>query len=140
MKCERVLMMVAASSMLLLAGCGSDGIVFNGAQQVEQFPVRKTPVVHYQLPSEVPGTGGVGYVIDEQTMINLTGATFVEQGPAGHDLWAMIMSSGPCTDNPTCPPPNTPIADWIYTADNYKTPGPGWKGNRSEGASCRERV
>ncbi len=136
MKYERVLMMVAASSMLVLAGCGSNGIEFNGAQQVEQFPVRKIPVVHYQLPSEVPGPGGVGYVIDETTIINLTGATFVEQGPAGHDLWAMIMSSGPCTDNPTCPPPNTPIPDWPYTHDTYKTPGSGWKGQAVIEAYC----
>ena len=125
---KRVIMMAAASSMLLLAGCNADGLEFNGAQQVEQFPVRKTPVVHYQLPSEVPAAGGAGYVIDEQTMINLTGATFVEQGPAGFDLWGMVMSSGGCTDNPTCNTP-APNPDWNnYTHDVYKTPGPGWKG------------
>ena len=45
---KRVIMMAAASSMLLLAGCNADGLEFNGAQQVEQFPVRKIPVVHYQ--------------------------------------------------------------------------------------------
>ncbi|CAG0992013.1 hypothetical protein PLCT2_02525 [Planctomycetaceae bacterium] len=133
---KRVIMMAAASSMLLLAGCNADGLEFNGAQQVEQFPVRKIPVVHYQLPSEVPGPGGAGFVVDEQTMINLTGATFVEQGPASYDLWGMVMSSGGCTDNPTCSTP-APIPDWNnYTHDVYKTPGPGWKGQAVIEAYC----
>ena len=114
---KRVIMMAAASSMLLLAGCNADGLEFNGAQQVEQFPVRKIPVVHYQLPSEVPGVGGAGFVVDEQTMINLTGATFVEQGPASYGLWGLVMSSGGCTENPTCSTLNT-IPDWHdYTHD-----------------------
>lgn len=116
--------------MLLLAGCNADGLEFNGAQQVEQFPVRKTPVVHYQLPSEVPAAGGAGYVVDEQTMINLTGATFVEQGPAGHDLWAMTMSSGVCTDNPS---PLCSIIDWVWAHTDSQqggaiAHGAAWKG------------
>lgn len=108
---KRIAWMLAATTMFALSGC-SGGIEFNGAAQVEQFPVRKIPVVHYVLPSEVAAQGG-GYVVDENTMIALTSASFTEQGPAGFDLWTHMMQSAPCTDNPTC---NTsaPIPDWVY--------------------------
>lgn len=128
---KRIAFLLAAGGMLLLSGCGSDGIVFNGQAQIEQFPVRKIPVVHYQLPSEVPVTGGgAGFVLDETTMIALTGATFTQLGPAGFDLWAMSLTSTPCTDNDgACgPPPALNIDDLEYAFTNYKTPGPGWKG------------
>ena len=121
---KRVALLLAGGIVGLLAGCGSDGIVFNGVQQVEQFPVRKTPIVHYNLPSEVidPVTGDAS--VDVTTFLNITSASFIEQSSPGHDLWAMNMFVG-CTDNPTCSTP-APIPDWIYTHDIYKTPGGGW--------------
>ena len=54
---KRLVVLAAFGVFGLLAGCGSDGIVFNGVKQVEQFPVRKTPIVHYNLPSEVIEAG-----------------------------------------------------------------------------------
>lgn len=79
----------------LLAGCGSDGIEFNGVKQVEQFPVRKTPIVHYNLPVEVPNAVTSQPEIDASAFIYngvvITSATFTEKASPGHDLWAQAM-------------------------------------------------
>ncbi|MCA8913132.1 MAG: hypothetical protein KDB82_15635 [Planctomycetes bacterium] len=98
--------------------------MFNGVKQVEQFPVRKTPIVHYNLPSEVidPVTGDAS--IDVNTFTGLLWNAFPELPAPGNDLWAMNMFNG-CTDNPTCPTP-APVPDWHYTHDIYKSPGGGW--------------
>ncbi|MCB9893888.1 MAG: hypothetical protein H6839_05545 [Planctomycetes bacterium] len=111
--------------VVLLAGCGSGGIEFNGVRQVEQFPIRKTPIVHYNLPSEVidPITGNADVDVAAFNSINLQVTDFVEQATPGHDLWAMAMMDL-CTDNPTCPV--APVEDWTYTLTSYKTPGPSW--------------
>ncbi|MCA8914453.1 MAG: hypothetical protein KDB90_03505 [Planctomycetes bacterium] len=112
--------------VVLLAGCGSDGIEFNGLRQVEQFPIRKTPIVHYNLPSEVidPISGDAEVDVAAFNAINLQVTDFVEQATPGHDLWAMAMM-GQCTDNPTCPT-IAPKEDWAYTLENYKTAGAAW--------------
>lgn len=121
---KRVAVLLACGIVGMLAGCGSDGIVFNGLQQVEQFPVRKTPIVHFNLPSEVidPVTGDAS--VDVSTIATLLDTDFVELASPGHDLWGEVMH-GVCTDNPTCPTP-APVPDWIYTHDQYKQPGGGW--------------
>jgi len=120
---KRIAGIFAAGTLALLAGCGSDGIVFNGQKQVEQFPVRKTPIVHYNLPSEVtdPITGVTS--LDVTTLPTVPTA-FTELPQPGNDRWAMNML-GACSDNPTCRTP-TEVPDWPYTHDGYKTPGAGW--------------
>jgi hypothetical protein len=120
---KRITGFLAAGTLAFLAGCGSDGIVFNGQKQVEQFPVRKTPIVHYYLPSEVtdPITGVTS--LDVSTLPT-DPTVFVEKTPPGFDLWAMNML-GSCSDNPTCRTPQE-VPDWPYTHDGYKTPGAGW--------------
>ncbi|MCB9932425.1 MAG: hypothetical protein H6841_03295 [Planctomycetes bacterium] len=124
---KRVAVLIAVGVVGLVAGCGSDGIVFNGVKQVDQFPIRKTPIVHYNLPSEVtdPVTGDHSVDVTAFTSINLAPATFTEQATPGHDLWAEEFYAT-CTDNPTCPPPNTPVPDFIYTTQQYKPPGADW--------------
>jgi hypothetical protein len=122
---KRVAVLAAFGILGLLAGCNADGIEFNGVKQVEQFPVRKTPIVHYNLPSEVidPITGDAS--VDVNVFVGLTWNSFTEPAsPAGFDLWSMNMFVG-CTDNPTCPTP-APVPDWEYTHDTYKSPGGGW--------------
>lgn len=116
---------------LMLAGCGPGGIIFNGLQEVEQFPVRKTPVTHYNLPSEMinPITQEASII---EAMLPVQASSFVQRGPAGYDLWEQRMYNH-CTDNPTCPTP-APIPDWIWThngpalAGTYAS-GPNWKGH-----------
>lgn len=128
---KRVAALLAIGTFGFLAACGSDGIVFNGLQQVEQFPVRKTPIVHYNLPSEVidPVTGDASVDVSSFTSINLAYTDFTELSSPGHDLFMIGMypsaTSGNCTDNPTCPTPN-PVADWIYTLAAYKVNGAAW--------------
>jgi hypothetical protein len=124
---RRVAALIAVGVVGLLAGCGSDGIIFNGLRQVEQFPVRKTPIVHYNLPSEMtdPVTGDNWVDVTLFTSLNIMPGTFTEQATPGHDLWAQDFYTT-CTDNPTCPPPNVPIPDFIYTTENYKVPGASW--------------
>ncbi|MHC4840974.1 MAG: hypothetical protein ACYTDT_08490 [Planctomycetota bacterium] len=117
---------IAIGTFLLLMGCSSDGIVFNGVKQVQQFPVRKTPIVHYNLPSEVidPVTGDAS--VDFATIQNLTTASFAELAAPGHDLWPIFQNSnGDCTDNPTCATP-APVPDWIYTLLSDLSPGGNW--------------
>lgn len=123
---NRVIVLLTLGVIGLLAGCGSDGIVFNGVKQVEQFPIRKTPIVHYNLPSEVidPITGKAVVDVTTFTSISLLWNSFISQPSPGNDLWAMNMFNG-CTDNPTCPTP-APVPDWKYTHDQYKTPGGAW--------------
>lgn len=120
---KRISGIFAAGTLAFLAGCGSDGIVFNGQKQVEQFPVRKTPIVHYNLPSEVtdPITGVTSIDV---TLLPTDNTVFIERPTPGHDLWAMNML-GSCSDNPTCRTP-AEVPDWPYTHDSYKTPGAGW--------------
>ncbi len=122
---KRIVGLFAAGTLTLLAGCGSDGIVFNGQKQVEQFPVRKTPIVHYNLPSEVPDAI-TGLLAVDVTLLptDPSAATFPQRTSPGHDLWAMNMF-GACSDNPTCRTP-AEVPDWPYTHDSYKTPGAGW--------------
>ncbi|MCC6574216.1 MAG: hypothetical protein IT462_10535 [Planctomycetes bacterium] len=116
---------------LMLAGCGPGGILFNGTQQVEQFPVRKTPITHYNLPSEMINPVTQEAVIVE-ARLPVQATSFIQRGPAGYDLWEQRMYNH-CTDNPTCPTP-APIPDWIY-ANNTVDPndsvpgGPNWKGH-----------
>jgi hypothetical protein len=123
---KRVAVMMALGVAGILAGCGDGGIEFNGLKQVEQFPVRKTPIVHYNLPSEVidPVTGDASVDIAEFTSINLQYTDFTEQAVPGHDMWVMGMMDF-CTDNPTCPTP-APKEDWSYTLENHKVPGADW--------------
>ena len=114
-----------------LAGCGSDGIVFNGVRQVEQFPVRKTPIVHYNLPSELidPVTGDASVDVTSFTSINLAYTDFQELASPGHDLWLVSMYPGlpgfagwgSKTDSPVPGPP-----DWEYSTTIDKFPGPAW--------------
>ena len=122
---NRVVVLLSLGVFGLLAGCGDGGIEFNGVKQVEQFPVRKTPIVHYTLPSEVidPVTGEASVDVTQFTTINLQYTDFTEQPSPGNDLFLMSMYPGlpgnpgwfPCTDNPTCPTP-APVIDWVYTA------------------------
>lgn len=120
---KRITGFLAAGALTFLAGCGSDGIVFNGQKQIEQFPVRKTPIVHYNLPAEVtdPITGVTSIDV---TLLPTDPTVFTELASPGHDLWAMNML-GACSDNPTCRTPQE-VPDWPYTHDGYKTPGAGW--------------
>jgi hypothetical protein len=138
---KRVAVMMALGVVGILAGCGDGGIEFNGVKQVEQFPIRKEPIVHYNLPSEVfdPITGDASVEVTEFTSINLQYTDFTEQASPGHDLWCMSMYVGlpgqttpwpGWTDNETMPPgppgqgPDTP--DWIWATMSYKTPGANW--------------
>jgi hypothetical protein len=120
---KRLTLMVAAGTFALLVGCGSDGIIFNGEAQVEQFPIRTTPIVHYQLPSEEidPVTGKANLVFSFYQ--NISSGTFVQYASPGHDLWAMLMTTFHCSDNPTCrggAAPLPDLTDWEYIfADNY---------------------
>lgn len=88
---KRVALFLACGVVGLLAGCGSDGIVFNGVKQVEQFPVRKTPIVHFNLPSEVfdPVTGDAS--VDVMSFLPLGPNTFTELSSPGHDLWSNLL-------------------------------------------------
>lgn len=106
----------AAGTFALLAGCGSDGIEFNGQAQVEQFPIRTTPILHYQLPSEEldPVTDKWNLVPSFYANIDMT--TFTELVSPGHDLWAMVMESYQCSDNPTCRTP-AEVPDWPFMFD-----------------------
>lgn len=131
--------MMTAGVAGLLAGCGDGGIEFNGLKQVEQFPVRKTPIVHYNLPAEVidPLTGAASVDVTQFTTINLQYTDFTEQASPGHDLWCMSMYAGlpgatwpAWTDNPTMPPGPPGIAadtiDWIWATMSHKIPGANW--------------
>jgi len=132
-----VALMMAVGVAGLLAGCGDGGIEFNGLKDVKQFPVRETPIVHYNLPSEVtdPVTGDHSVDVTQFTTINLQYTDFTEQASPGHDLWCMSMYAGlpgkawpGWTDNPTMPP-GPPIADrldWEYALVTTKVPGANW--------------
>ncbi|MBK9975516.1 MAG: hypothetical protein IPP14_12165 [Planctomycetes bacterium] len=100
----------------LIAGCGSNGITFNGQKDLSQLDIRKTPVVHYNLPSETPDpvTGDPVLDITKWTGINLVWQTFTEQPSPGNDLWPQAMD------------PANPMGAWTFVHDQYKTPGAGW--------------
>ncbi|MCC6464900.1 MAG: hypothetical protein IT463_06115 [Planctomycetes bacterium] len=127
---KRARTILAAGTLVFLAGCSSDGIVFNGQQQVDQFPIRKTPITHYKLPIENinPVTGVAEIDFTQWTSYSggagLMYTHFPERTSPGHDLWAMIML-GSCSDNPTCRTPSE-VKDWPYTHDTYKAPGASW--------------
>ncbi len=121
----RVAPFFAAGTFALLLGCSSDGIVFNGQAQVQQYPIRTTPVVHYNLPSEIidPITGDAS--LDFTFFQNLTSASFTELASPGHDLWAHTLDSYHCSDNPSpCRNPMTEVPDWPYMFDGgYQAAG-----------------
>ena len=119
---NRIGALITLGAFMLLAGCSPGGIIFNGVAQVEQFPVRKTPIVHYNLPSEWYNPTTQKIEIDS-ALLPVNDLGFAELAAPGHDLWMMRYHDG-CTDNPTCP--TAPIPDWRWTHDIYKTPGPGW--------------
>lgn len=126
----RVAPIFAAGTFALLLGCSSDGIVFNGQAQVQQYPIRTTPIVHYNLPSEIidPITGDA--TLDITYYQNITEATFSELASPGHDLWAMMLSDTyQCSDNPTCGTMQE-VDDWTYLfLGGYAPAGPtgqGW--------------
>lgn len=127
---NRYALFLAGCGIALLSGCGSGGIVFNGERQIDQFPVRKTPIIHFNLPSETdPVTGNYDLKWDSLPMV---ASAFSVLPFPGHDWWAMDMFSpnpgvggGICSDNPTCRTP-AEVPDWQFTHDIYKTPGPGW--------------
>jgi hypothetical protein len=108
---KRVVLLFAFGTLVALAGC-SDGIEFNGQGQVQQFPIRTTPVVHYNLPSEIFDPVKGRMVLDIDSFDGVTVQSFVEQSTPGHDLWVQFMVSMSCSDNPTCPTP-APAPDFI---------------------------
>ncbi|MBZ0137486.1 MAG: hypothetical protein K8I27_14055 [Planctomycetes bacterium] len=87
---KRVAILFAIGAVGLLSACGDGGIEFNGVKQVEQFPVRKTPIVHFNLPSESFTAQGDAYV-DVMKFLPLTTGSFIEQPSPGHDLWSQWM-------------------------------------------------
>lgn len=110
---KRVAPIFAAGTLALLMGCKSDGIIFNGQAQVQQYPIRTTPVVHYNLPSEIidPQTGDAS--LDFSYYQNIVVADFTELASPGHDLWGHYMDTAHCSDNPTCRTP-AEVDDWTY--------------------------
>lgn len=143
-------MMFAAGTFALLAGCGSDGIEFNGQAQVEQFPVRTVPIDHYQLPSEDidPVTGKALLIASYYANIDMN--TFPELVSPGHDLWGMFMDTYQCADNPTCRTP-AEVPDWVYMFDGGYTaagvtgnivwpPGGSWPHPQLQGPGGSSRI
>jgi hypothetical protein len=132
---KRVALMLAAAGLVtgLMSGCNSDGIEFNGVKQVEQFPIRKTPIVHYNLPSEVidPLTGEASVDAAILDTVNLRFTDFAEKSTPGHDLWLMSMYAGlpgapgwaSLTDPPAPPPAPT---DWEVVLNTEVGGGAAW--------------
>lgn len=101
---------------LAMAGCGGGGVEFNGRADHKQYDVRRTPIIHYNLPSEVidPVTGVPVLDISGWLAIDLKFEDFPERSSPGHDLWAQGMD------------PANPNGPWRQTHDVYKTSGAGW--------------
>jgi hypothetical protein len=109
---KRVAVMFAVGTFALLLGCSSDGIEFNGQADVQQFPVRTTPIQHYQLPSEIIDQVSNDASLDASFYTAIDDTTFNELG-VGYDLWGMVMTSYQCADNPTCRTLGE-VPDWQY--------------------------
>lgn len=116
---------LSASAMTFVAGCGDGGIEFNGQTGIQGLTKRQTPITHYNLPSETVNQTTQVATLDVSTILGITQAQFLEQSSPGHDLWGMAF--GPrCTDNPTCSTP-APVPDWIYALDTQAPWGTtGW--------------
>jgi len=111
-----VVLLFALGTVAFLAAC-SGGVEFNGAGQIQQFPVRTTPVVHYNLPVESFNATSGKMEVDIDKLLDHNGSPIVlgdfnELASPGHDLWPQILVSQSCSDNPTCPTPN-PMPDYI---------------------------
>src|SRR5690606_32983291 len=118
---KRIAAMFAAGTFALMVGC-SDGIEFNGEAQVQQFPIRTTPIIHFPLPTEHPTTGELDYTL----FAPIDTTVFQELASPGHDLWAIALEGGSifhCSDNPTCNTPG-PVPDWSYLMVGYVGVGP----------------
>ena len=115
--------LVLGGVVLALAGCGSGGIVFNGVGQAEQYPIRKVPITHYNLPSEMFDPQSLEPSLDETTMISVTAGTFIQR-PIGHDMWGMDMLGGVLTDNPGVP---QGIPDWVWQVSILHPVSGAWK-------------
>ncbi len=123
---KRVVAMFAVGTFFVLLGCSSDGIEFNGQAEVQQFPVRTTPIIHYNLPTEIIDLVTGDASLDWQPYVNIDDTTFTELG-IGYDNWGMVMTSYQCADNPTCrTPAETP--DWQFMFNGGYTPA-GLTGN-----------
>jgi hypothetical protein len=110
---NRVVLLFAVGTLAIVAGCSADGIIFNGEGQIEQFPIRSTPVVHYNLPSEVFDPGRNRMVLDINSFDGIAVGTFIERSP-GYDLWPQFFTTFSCSDNPTCGTP-APVADFPFS-------------------------
>jgi len=131
---NRIAAISAGGVLAILAGCpASDGIVFNGVRQVEQFPIRKTPINHLELEGETETSPGSGVYFMDVQKLPVDPLGFSVLPFPGHDWWAMDMLSpgggfanpAICSDNPTCRTLGQ-IPDWWFTCDIWKAPGPGW--------------